>query len=536
MNKKMIACIMLAATAALDAQGFLNIRVNTDATTEVQNEQQIAVNPTDSLNFACNWRDFRVGYRQVGHAATLDGGRTWVAETLYVEPTYTWDSDPGMTVDRDGNFFAIILSFFSTSQPNGFFVYESTDKGVTWSSPRTVVNDVPNVFEDKEFIACDRTSSPYQDNLYVAWARFVNFYSPAVYVTRSTDRGFTWSAPFNISDVNGGLQFPVPAVGPAGQVYVAWVTNSQILIDRSTNGGASFGTDRTVQNVASMLRYVKGTISTFSFPALDVDISGGPSNGYLYCAFMDNGTDGYPDMFFTRSTDQGATWSGRVRINDDPLNNHIDQFHPWLTVDQTGCISVIFYDSRNDPANILSDLYMAQSTDGGVTWLPNVRVTDTSFDLTAGSYREQPRIDPNRPRADRAGLIGEYNGVAATSRNNVLPIYTDTRLGNQDTYVAPRATVGNEERSAGDKHETGSFGPNPWRSSARLVLIMRAAGPASVDLIDVQGRVVASLYAGVLAAGRVELNLKRPVRAEGGVYFLRARADGRTAFYKSVIR
>jgi len=534
MKMKIIIGIALAGIAALDAQLFINVRVNTDATTQIQNEQQISVNPLDSLNFVANWRDFRIGYRQVGHAATFDGGRTWVAETLYVEPTYNWDSDPGMTVDKDGKFFAIILSFNSTSEPNGYFVYESTDKGLTWSLPRTVVNNVPNVFEDKEFIACDRTASPNQGNLYVAWARFVNFSSPAVYFTRSTDRGFSWTQPINISDVNGGLQFPVPAVGPAGQVYVAWVTNSQIRIDRSTNGGVSFGTDRTVQNVASMLRYVKGSISTFSFPALDVDISGGSYNSYVYCAFMDDGTDGYPDMFFTRSTDQGVTWSSRVRINDDPPNNNIDQFHPWLCVDKTGCISVVFYDSRNDPQNILTDLYLAQSTDAGATWLPNVRVTTTSFDLTAGSIFADA-IDPNRPRADRAGLIGEYNGVAASSRNNVVPIYTDTRSGNQDTYAAARSPVGNAETSEA-RQNFAIFGPNPWhRGPVRLNLNVAETGYISVDLFDAQGRNMGCLYAGNLAAGRHCIVLDRPADMTDGVYFLRFKNGDRSEIHKLVV-
>lgn len=519
MNKK-ILYIFPIILQFLFSQGFLNIKVNTDNTTQIQNEQQIVINPTDTLNLVADWRDFRVGYRQICHAASLDGGRTWIAETLFVEPTYIWDSDPGMTVDANGNFYAIILSFNSTSEPNGFFVYQSTNKGITWSAPRTVVNGVQNVFEDKELIACDRTSSPYSGNLYVAWARFIGFYSPAIYFTRSTDQGFNWSAPIQISDSQGDVQWPVPVVGPNGEVYVAWCRTTSIRFDRSTNGGVSFGTDHTVQNIASMDRYVKGSILTFSYPAIDVDITNGPYRGYIYVAYMDDGTDGYPDMFFTRSTDGGNTWSTKVRINDDPQGNHIDQFHPWLTVDRTGCISVIFYDSRNDPSNILSDVYLAQSTNGGVTWFPNVRITTVSFDLTAGPEKQIEPYDPTKPLVgQRAGLIGEYNGLAAASKGNPISIWTDTRNGNQDTYVGVVENIGVSENNF--KIASGKFviKTNPVNHYLLVELNLDHSENVVFNIYNALGQMVKQVNAGYFETGIHKLNIDTS-KFRDGIYFI----------------
>lgn len=519
MYKKIITALLIIAPF-LYCQSFLNIKVNTDNTTQIQNEQQIVINPTDTLNFVAVWRDFRVGYRQVGHAASLDGGRTWIAETLFVEPTYIWDSDPGMTVDANGNFYAIILSFNSTSEPNGFFVYQSTDKGLTWSSPRTVVNGVQNVFEDKELIACDRTSSSYLGNLYVAWARFIGFYSPAIYFTRSTNQGFNWSAPIQISDTQGGVQWPVPAVGHNGEVYVAWCGSTSIRFDRSTNGGVSFGTDRTVQSITSMNRYVKGSILTFSYPAMDVDITNGPYRGYIYIAYMDNGIDGYPDMFFTRSTDGGNTWSTRVRINDDPQGNHIDQFHPWLTVDRTGCISVIFYDSRNDPNNILCDVYLAQSTDGGTTWLPNVRITNVSFDLRAGSEIEIEPYNPSQPLAgQRAGLIGEYNGLAAASKGNPVAIWTDTRNGNQDTYVGVVENIGIKQTNFKIAGAEFSIKTNPVKQTLLINFKLTNSENVSFNIYNGSGQIVKQINAGFFAAGIHQLSIDISELSDG-IYFI----------------
>ena len=164
---------------------YLNIRVNDDTTNQLQNEEQIVMNPTDTTNMVAVWRDFRLGYRQVTYAYTYDGGLTW-EQDLFSEPQYIWDSDPGLTVDIAGNFYAVILSYNSTSEPNGLFVYKSTDGGATWSGPVTVINGIPGVFEDKELIACDRSVGPYTNNLYVAWARFFN---TQILISRSTDGG-----------------------------------------------------------------------------------------------------------------------------------------------------------------------------------------------------------------------------------------------------------------------------------------------------------------------------------------------------------
>ncbi len=529
-----ILLIMFVSFQIVLSQGFINVRVNKDQTTQVQNEQQIAVNPTDSLNFVCDWRDFRVGYRQVGHAATTDGGKTWIAETLFVEPTYNWDSDPGMTVDANGNFFAIILSFNSTSEPNGFFVFESTDKGRTWSAPRTVINQVPGVFEDKELIACDRTSSPYRGNLYVAWARF---YAVDIMLTRSTNRGFNWSTPVRVSDGSGSFQWPVPAVGPNGEVYVAWCGPSSIRFDLSTDGGMTWGTDRTVQTYTSQSRYLKGgQILTFSYPAMDVDITGGPYNGYIYIAYMDNGPDGYPDMYFTRSTDRGQTWSARRRINDDPLNNHIDQFHPWLTVDKTGCISVIFYDSRLDPNNILCDLYLTQSTDGGNTWSPNERVTTVSFDLRLDKDKQIEPYDPAKPLAGQfAGWIGEYNGVAASSRRNVVPIWTDTRNGNQDTYIGYRSSGSIDDDEKIRLIRSLSIKPNPGLDHSIIEFEIAKPGVYDIIIYNSLGQKIKTINQGFLSAGSYRQRLDQLSRLSPGIYFIRIKGNGYNRSHKFVM-
>ncbi|KPJ53165.1 hypothetical protein AMJ39_05625 [candidate division TA06 bacterium DG_24] len=398
--------------------GWVNILINKDATQQVQNEQQVAVNPLDPDNLVAVWRDFRFGYRRVGYGYSFDGGLTW-GEGLFEEPTWPWHSDPGVTVDADGNFHAVILSYNQSANTNGLFIFTSTDGGVTWGDPVTVVNGVPNVFEDKELMACDRTDGPHSGNLYVAWTRF---YTTRILMARSIDGGQSFLDPIQVSD-GTGVQWPVPLVGTDGEVYVAWVDYSpdRIALDVSYDGGATFGTDKVVTDVELGDGYINGDIWIFSYPAMDADITGGQYDGRLYVAYADYGPSWDVDIFFRYSTDGGTNWSAAHRLNDDPVANGCDQFHPWLTVDETGTVSVVWLDRRNDPYNLWMDCYVTQSTNGGLDWCPNVRVSTVSSDPTAG------QLD--------AGLLGEYIGLAAVE-GRMNPVWTDTRRGHQDVFTS----------------------------------------------------------------------------------------------------
>ena len=395
---------------------YPNIRVNSDQSGQIQNEEQIAVNPVNPSQVVAVWRDFRLGYRRIGVGYSTDGGLTWV-DTLFEGTPHYRDSDPGLTYDSQGTFYAIVLSFESTYQPDGLFVFRSSDGGQNWDGPYTVVDGVSGAFEDKELIACDRSGSQYDGNLYVVWTRFVYGVWPVVAFCRSTDGGVTWSNPIQVDD-NNCFQWPNCAVGSNGEVYVSWVGNSGIMFDKSTNGGVNFGSDKLVTNAIGLIT-INGGIDVFSYPAIDVDLSNGPNRGNIYIAFMDRQYND-TDIFFVKSTDGGNTWSQRVRINDDQVNNGRDQFHPWLYVDQSGVITVVWLDRRLDPGNLLMDCYFSRSTDAGETWSPNERITTESSDPTAGS---------------RSGLIGEYIGVSGTV-GRINPIWTDTRLGDQDAFVS----------------------------------------------------------------------------------------------------
>ena len=189
---------------------------------------------------------------------------------------------------------------------------------------------------------------------------------------------------------------------------------------KSTNGGQSFGTPFPVAAVNEIPSPLPGgDFRDDSFPAMAVD----QNNGYIYVAWSDFRNND-ADIYFTRSTNGGSTWSTPVRINDDPLHNSAHQFFPWMDVAPNGKLYVGWFDSRLDPTPLTSPLlfdeYVTASTDGGLTFSPNQRISEVTSDSSIGGFTTP--------------FIGDYSGLAATN-DFVFPAWVDTRRGQQDIYT-----------------------------------------------------------------------------------------------------
>jgi hypothetical protein len=504
----------------------LNVRINSDNSGQLQNEQQVWINPYDQDNVVAVWRDFRFGYRRIGVGYSFDGGLTWTDELLPVG-LLPWHSDPGLTYDLNGNFYAMTLSLNASSTSSGFEIFRSTNGGLSWEDPVWAIQSGSDVFEDKEMIACDRApDSPYQGNLYISWTRFSdhNRRTDCCFI-RSIDGNQNWDPPIIISD-NPTLQWPLPVVGAGGTVYVAWVSYrySQIRLDRSFDGGETWGDDIIVTNCYEPSTLLNGDIMVFSFPAMDADITGGRYHGNLYVAYMDK-TNYDRDIYFRKSTDQGETWSNAVRINDDEWDNGCDQFHPWLTVDENGVLTAMFYDRRNDEQhNLLYDIYCTQSFDGGDSWTDNVRVTTESSDPTAGG-------------TVLAGLIGEYSGVSLKNGWANF-VWTDFRNNEQDTYGARIRTyvptdIKDEEADLPRRALLVSNYPNPFNSATNIKFNLPVETNVEIKAYDVSGREVADIADTKLPAGNHSINWS-PENLSSGIYFVRLETDNTVSARKVV--
>lgn len=406
----------------------MDIQVTSDPANMPQNEPSIATNPANTSIIVAGANDYRLaaqgGDAWAGLYISRDSGQTWSNSLIPGYPGgpaspltgYGVASDPALAFDRQGPLYYSGIVFNRT--PSGgatdgtVFVTKTTNLGTSFQTV-IVARGSSNTFNDKSYIAVDtNSSSPFSGRVYVSWTQFRTTTGKILF-SSSSNGGSTFSTPITLSDSSLN-QGSVPAVGPGGLVYVAWrdITNNRVKAAKSTNGGVSFSTPVVVARVAPIPNPLPGSsFRTNTNPTIAVD----PGSGAVYVAWNDYAR-GNADILLSRSTNNGSTFSTPVRINDDTGSN--DQFFPWLAT-VPGRVSAVFYDRRLDPSNHNMDVFYTDSTNEGVSFSQNLRVTDIS-------------LSPDVQFQGR--FIGDYIGLALT-QTDAFPAWADTRNQNQDIFT-----------------------------------------------------------------------------------------------------
>jgi len=342
--------------------------------------------------------------------------RTWNGTTFGI------GFDPGVDVDKNGNFyFTYGVAPLGSSFPNAVVAVKSTD-GVSWTQLTPVTFNRARNFDDKYYLAIDRSNTAFANRVYVSWDRNQGN-NQILLLSFSADGGATWSTPVKVND--GATRFErvigaYPAVDQnTGTVFDSWhdYARDVIFVDKSANGGVSWGTDVAAATTHTGFGIDIGCVGGRSQgPAHALRV--GPS-GTLYLVYADRVAGRGFDVLLTRSANGGATWSAPVTLNDDA--GAADQFHPTLTVEANSPVSdkvtVTFYDRRDDPANCEAHVYATQSTDSGATWSANVRQTSAASNFNG---------NPNGP--------GDYSSSAPFSLA-VWPFFGDHRAANPQTAI-----------------------------------------------------------------------------------------------------
>lgn len=386
-------------------------------------EPSICVNPKNPQNVAA-------GAILDRYYWSNDAGNTWESSTL--KTSLGIFGDPALVADNKGNFYYAHLTDPDQKGWNGekfldyIVIQKSTDGGKTYDDGTFCGNHHPKD-EDKHWLCTD----PKTGAIVCTWTEFDKYDSKAfdkdfsrILFSRSDDGGKTWSDAMKINQFDGDCldndnttEGAVPAIGPNGEVYVAWAWGDKIWFDKSTDGGKTWlDNDVVIADQPGGWTFdIPGISRCNGMPVLVCDLSNGPNRGTLYVNWGDqrNGTDD-TDIFVAKSTDGGKTWSAPIRVNNDGKGKH--QFFNWMAIDQTnGFLYVVFYDRRAYADN-RTDVYVAVSQNGGKTF-KNMKVSKSPFDPDALTF------------------FGDYNNISAHN-GIVRPIWTKLDKGVLSVWTA----------------------------------------------------------------------------------------------------
>ncbi len=385
-----------------------------DIRQRVQNETTSAVS---GQNLVVAYNDITNGvFSTISYSN--NGGLSWKSVAPPIYPSGGGQGDPALAAGPGGVFYYAHLA--STAQGiSTLGVTRSTDGGATWSPLVNATAGTTNqlVSHDKEWIAVDNSNSRYRGNVYLSWTRFTNIFTEDIGIAfaRSTNGGRTWSRYQLIgkpADNAGFVQASTIAVGPDGEVYVSYYDTRipGIAVVKSTDGGETFGAPVAALGdpAGRFGRTLAGGFELFPGASIDVDRGAGPTRGRIYLTTTikpENSRD-EADVVLTTSADGGATWSAPIRVSDESTDT--DQFMSSLAVMPGGLLGVMWYDRCNDPANnVLVDVYMTTSFDGGRTFSPNRRLTSSNWPFvpTPFGFRTAYHGDYNQMSAGDAGFL-----------------------------------------------------------------------------------------------------------------------------------
>ncbi len=399
-----------------DLQGYDNFNLGVAFA-----EPHLVQNPNNPLQYFTSWNT-NTAFR------TNDAFNWTISSPPFGASTY---GDPVNAYDSLGNLFYENMSGSGTIQ--NCRVIKSTDNGTTWGA--SVIAVLGN---DKNWIAADQSAGPYSNYLYTT---MTNSGSGSFYRSTNNGTSFASTTSFSTQSLPGMMVAVGPnTVGgdvPGGCVYV--VTNSgsafasTYTFYASTNGGTSF----TLKSTQFFSNYVGTNVGgrnsvqnmrTRPYPFITADNSYGPNRGRLYLVYASNtpaGDGNKPDIFCRYSTNQGATWSAAVVVNDDPSTTLNHQWHPSIWCDKTsGRLFVKWMDTRDTPTSDSAHIYASYSDDGGITFAPNQRITTAKMKINCATCG-----GGGTPRYQ-----GDYDAITAIDNQSLL-VWTDFRAGTFGSYV-----------------------------------------------------------------------------------------------------
>jgi hypothetical protein len=289
--------------------------------------------------------------------------------------------EPSIAADRFGHIYILYPQYLGVPGcPTCFsptmILQVSGDRGATWSAPRLVHPGGSTTGQWDAQIAVDPIDGR---TVFAAWLQDGK---SDIAVARSDDFGVTWSVVV-ANATNAATDKPILAVrGP--HVYVGYNHAQKVWVSSSHDGGRTF-TSTNVNKTGKLGWSLAGGGVVDPAGRVYFGWSGYTQNG---------GAKGPVNLFVSRSTDGGATWSTNTLDVSGSPPDCSDFLCGWaylgaqltLAGDEAGRLYALWNAGVGDRSP--ERIFFASSTDAGLTWSRKIDVSAAP----AGSQHAFPAI------------------------------------------------------------------------------------------------------------------------------------------------
>lgn len=180
-----------------------------------------------------------------------------------------------------------------------------------------------------------------------------------IFYKRSTDGGLNWEQGTRMTDDEA--RSTTPAISLSGSVvHVVWTDtrdgNREIYYNRSVDGGTNWeGESRLTDDISYSY---EPTVSS--------------SGSYVHVVWVNTDLEGFYQVLYKHSIDGGITWGPEYWLS----GNSLMAYNPSIATSDSD-VYVVWNDCRDQCAEI----YYSKSTDNGLSWGPEIRLTN-ALDLS----------------------------------------------------------------------------------------------------------------------------------------------------------
>jgi hypothetical protein len=385
--------VLIASNASAATPGWLGEVKLSNPVTGDGWEPAIAADPSAPYVYA-GWMQFAGKRIYIAVRVSADGGSSW-GTVHNINTSNQGKYDIVLATTSAGALYATYM------QGNHIVFTKSTDHGATCAAPVQISG---GTWADKPWMAASANGT----DVYIAWTTRGDLYA-----VNSHNGGATWSSPLRVTSEtgmyyfsNGGTVLPNGTAVIVGSEYPeSGNTTGQtgpipIAVFRTTNGGTSW-----TRSVPDTL-FTGATYATSSVTTVASDASG--TLVLVYSGSLAVGGNGH--VYVRRSTDSGATWSARTELTTSA--GGADATSVAAAGTASGQFTVTWMDARGGGWNV----WQRGSTDGGLTWSADAKVSDAT---TGATYKT----------AAGFGLpYGDYDMVAINSAGKTVAV-----MGEGDT-------------------------------------------------------------------------------------------------------